>query len=103
MSGQSQIVVVKFPDGRTVKFEAEVAGGEERVALGLKSIDFDQIGQTIETVLSSIQDTMQKLAPRKASVKFGVKLAVESGQLTALIVKGQGEANLEVVFEWGEG
>jgi len=29
-----------------------------------------------------------------------LKVAVESGHLTAVVVKGSGEANLEVTLEW---
>jgi Trypsin-co-occurring domain 1 len=40
--------------------------------------------------------------PDKISVKVGIEVAVESGQLTALIVKGSGKANLEITMEWGK-
>ena len=33
---------------------------------------------------------------------LGIEVAVESGQLTALIVKGSGKANLEITMEWGK-
>jgi hypothetical protein len=29
-----------------------------------------------------------------------MELAIESGQLTAIIVKGSGKANLEITLEW---
>jgi Trypsin-co-occurring domain 1 len=35
-------------------------------------------------------------------VKIGFEVAVESGQLTALIVKGSGKANLEISMEWSK-
>jgi hypothetical protein len=38
--------------------------------------------------------------PKKATVKFGMELAIESGQLTAVIVKGSGKGNLEITLEW---
>lgn len=38
--------------------------------------------------------------PSKARVKFGIDIAVGPGQLTALLVKGGGNATLEVTLEW---
>jgi hypothetical protein len=32
--------------------------------------------------------------------KIGIELAIESGQLTAVIVKGSGKVNLEIMLEW---
>ncbi len=43
---------------------------------------------------------IQKVKPKKATLKFGMEIAVESGALTAVIVKGSGKANLEITFEW---
>jgi hypothetical protein len=42
---------------------------------------------------------IQKVKPKKATVKFGMELAIESGQLTAAIVKGSGKTNLEITLE----
>jgi Trypsin-co-occurring domain 1 len=47
-----------------------------------------------------LRGTFDRIKPDKASVKFGLKVAVESGHLTAVVVKGSGEANLEVTLEW---
>lgn len=38
---------------------------------------------------------LDEAKPKSPSIKFGVELGYESGQLTALIVKGTGKANLE--------
>ena len=46
--------------------------------------------------------TLQKVKPRAASVEFGLEIGIESGQLTALLVKGTGTANLKITLEWGE-
>ena len=32
----------------------------------------------------------------------GVQVGIESGKLTALLVKGTGNANLKITLEWGE-
>jgi hypothetical protein len=45
---------------------------------------------------------LKKVKPKKASVEFGLEVAVESGKLTTLLVKGTGTANLKIALEWGE-
>jgi Trypsin-co-occurring domain 1 len=43
---------------------------------------------------------IQTVKPKQARVKFGMELAIELGQLTAVIVKGSGTGNLEITLEW---
>ncbi|WP_264308818.1 CU044_2847 family protein [Nodosilinea nodulosa] len=50
--------------------------------------------------MQMIATPIQNARPKKATVKFGMELAIESGQLTAVIVKGSGKANLEITLEW---
>ena len=45
---------------------------------------------------------VQKVAPTKASVEFGIEVAVEPGKVTALWVKGSGKANLKITLEWAD-
>jgi len=33
-------------------------------------------------------------------VEFGLEVALESGQLTAVLVKGSAKANLKITLEW---
>ena len=47
-----------------------------------------------------IATPIQKARPKKTTVKFGMELAIEFGQLTAVIAKGSGKANLEITLEW---
>jgi hypothetical protein len=45
---------------------------------------------------------LEKVKPKKASVEFGLEVAVESGKLTTLLVKGASTANLKITLERGE-
>ncbi len=58
---------------------------------------FESIGE----LAKKFNEVLAKSTPKSASIKFGVELGYESGQLTALIVKGKGKANLEITLEWG--
>jgi hypothetical protein len=70
------------------------------VAFALPS--FKEVTDAIEGIAESVVCTLQKVKPRKACVEFGIEVALESGQLTALLVKGSGTSNLKITLEWGE-
>ena len=45
---------------------------------------------------------LKKAKPKKASVEFGLEIAVEAGKLTALLMESSGTATLKIALEWGE-
>ncbi|MGK7955601.1 MAG: CU044_2847 family protein [Crocosphaera sp.] len=90
-------VPVQLPNGGVVKVEVANTGRED-VAFDVKQ--FQPVADAIEGVVQMIATPIQKVKPKKATVKFGMELAIESGQLTAVIVKGSGKGNLEITLEW---
>ncbi len=97
-SRRSEIVPVKLPSGLTVQVDATVIGSEEDVALKVPGIE--GLCEAIEGLSASIIASLKKVQPRKATVEFGMEVALESGQLTALLVKGSGAASVRVTLEW---
>lgn len=94
---RSETVPVQLPNGSIVKIEVTVIGRED---VSFSEIQFQPIADAIEGVIQMIAAPIQKVKPKKATVKFGMELAIESGALTAVIVKGSGKANLEITLEW---
>jgi hypothetical protein len=94
---QCETIPVQLPNGAIVKVEV-ASTGRENVAFDVKQ--FEPVADAIEGVVQMIAEPIQKAKPKKATVKFGMELAVESGALTAVIVKGAGKANLEITLEW---
>jgi Trypsin-co-occurring domain 1 len=94
---RSETVPVQLPNGAVVKIEVTKTGRED---VGFDTKQFQPIADAIEGVVQMIAAPIQKVKPKKAMVKFGMELAIESGQLTAVIVKGSGKANLEITLEW---
>jgi hypothetical protein len=90
-------VPVALPNGAVVQFEVARTGRED-VAFDLKQ--FQPVAEMIEGVVQMIAVPIQQAKPKKATVKFGMEIAMESGQLTAIVVKGSGKANLEITLEW---
>lgn len=97
IESHSDTVPVQLPNGAVVKVEVSRTGRED---VGFDVKHFQPITDVIEGVVQMITDPIQKVKPKKVSVKFGMEFAVESGQLAAVIVKGSGKANLEIMLEW---
>jgi len=100
MEKRTEIVPVKLNDGSTVNIETTLLGGDEDVSSFLPSLA--EVSKTIEKIASEILEPLKKVKPKKMQVEFGLAIALESGKLTTLWVKGQGTANLKVVLEWFE-
>ena len=94
---RSDTVPVQLPNGAIVQVEVTKTGRED---VSFDPKQFQPIADAIEGVVQMIADPVQKAKPKKATVKFGMELAIESGQLAAVIVKGSGKANLEITLEW---
>ena len=100
MTTRQALVPVKLANGAEIRVAATVLGGEEDVAF--KLLSFEEITNTIEGIAGSLNAALQKIKPKKASIEFGLEVAVESGKLTTLLVNGSGTATLNITLEWGD-
>lgn len=100
MEEETEIIKAELGNGTIVYVMATVLGGDEEVAFTMPS--FKQVTNAIEGIAESIVTTLRKVKPHKASVEFGLEVAFEAGELTALLVKGSGTSNLKITLEWGE-
>ena len=94
----TSIVAAKLPNGTIIHIETSQVVGEEKVAA--KPLDFMQFVSSIESVVDSLKGALEKVKAKKTTVEFGIEIGAESGNLTALIVKGTGKANLKIALEW---
>lgn len=103
MENPTEIIAVELSDKTVVNIEVTPIG-EQRVSACQQS--FEEVKNTIKSIAIDIAETMRnvqkEINPDKISVKLGLEVAIESGQLTALIVKGASKANLEITMEWGK-
>ncbi|MCC3457475.1 MULTISPECIES: CU044_2847 family protein [unclassified Microcoleus] len=95
---QTVQIPVLLPNGATAKIEIARIGGRQDVGFSVKPLI--EISEAIEGIVQAVAIPIQKVKPQKATIKFGIELAMESGQLAAVIVKGSGKANLEITLEW---
>lgn len=96
---QFESIPVKLASGTTIKIEVSQTGRQDVAAI---SLPFKQVTEALQGIVEELKETLDKVKPDKASVKFGIEMAVESGSLTAMIVKGTGKGNLEITLEWGK-
>lgn len=95
-----EIIKTQLANGAILHIEATTLGGEEDVAFNLPA--FQAVTDAIEGIANAVVTTLRKVQPKKASVEFGLEVALESGQLTTLLIKGTSSSNLKVTLEWGE-
>lgn len=94
---RTEAIPVQLEDGSVIKVEVSRTGRED-VAFDIQP--FKLVTDALEGIVQAIALPIRRVKPQKASVKFGIELAVESGQLTAILVKGASKANLEITLEW---
>ncbi len=99
MEAQTKVISVELSDGSNVRVEATLIGERK---LSIPTRPFKEVTIAIESLSRDIAEVIQKVNPDKASVKFGIEIALESGKLTPVLVKGSSTANLEITLEWSQ-
>jgi Trypsin-co-occurring domain 1 len=100
MDEQYELVDVQLPGGGTVSVRAVSLGGGADVS-ALDQLSLKNVADSIQEIAVTIGSALKKAAAKKASVNFGIEVAVQSGKLTSLLVQGSGTATLNVTLEWG--
>lgn len=98
METRTEVIKAELANGTIVYIQVTALGGEEEVGFTLPS--FKEVTNAIEGIAESLVMTWKKVKPKKASVEFGLEVGLESGQLTALLVKGTGTTNFKITLEW---
>jgi hypothetical protein len=103
MEQLTKIVPVELRPGVVIRVEAtELEPVEQDVAGGVMAKDFQKVADAIREIAGVIDTVWDAVKPKKAVVEFGIEIGIETGGLTALLVKGSGKSNLKVTLEWGE-
>jgi hypothetical protein len=100
MDEQYELIPAQLPGGGSVSVRAVKLGGPEDVG-ALDQLSLKDVAESIQEIAATIGGALQKAAPKKASVTFGIEVAVQAGKLTSLLVQGSGTATLNVTLEWG--
>jgi hypothetical protein len=100
--GRTEIIRAELEGGISISIQATPLGGEELAGTPPGPHAFKEVTDTVEGLAKAMIGTLKKVRPRTATVEFGLQIGIESGKLTALLVKGTGSANLKITLEWGE-
>ena len=101
-NNQDKIISMAMSEDSFIKVRATVLDGGQNVANVSELIQFKEVTDMIEKIADATMETLKKVKPDKASVEFGIEIAIEAGVATALIVKGSGTGNLKITLEWGK-
>jgi hypothetical protein len=97
---ETRLVSVEVAPEKTIQVEARApADPEADVAWG-GTFPFASLTESIEAVTTQLTAALESAKPNRAAVEFGLDVGVESGGLTALLVKGTGSATLTITLEW---
>jgi hypothetical protein len=99
----TRIVSVNLSTGATLGIEVtelSVPDRDTEKAVSAFPIRFADVLAPIEALAHDIGELLQRVSPSQAAVEFGMEIGVEAGQLTALLVKGSGKANLKITLNW---
>lgn len=98
MNSKSKIIPVELNNGKIIHVEATDLGGGQDISVG--SLLFEDAVDAIHEISKSILNKIELMKPKKAIVEFGLEVALESGKLTAVLVKGNSKASIKITFEW---
>jgi len=104
-NSSTKSVPMLLPNGVEIRVEASTPyNPESDVSFSTitDALHLDNIKGAIEGIAQLVTQAIEKVAPTKASVEFAIEVGLESGQLTALWVKGTGTANLKIAMEWSK-
>jgi hypothetical protein len=99
-NSDNEAIKTELPNGAILYVEATLLGGKEKIANKLPS--FGEVTQVLDGITDTLLQSLKRAKPKKASVEFGLEIALESGQVTAMLVKGTGAAHLTLTLEWDE-
>lgn len=101
MNLPTKIIPVELADGTVIKVEA-TPFGEQKVSF--HSRPFQEFVRSLKTIVTEIANPLKEInqvvQPDKMAITLGIDISIESNQLTALVVKGGGSANLGITMEW---
>lgn len=99
----TRILNVQLANGDIIKAEVSLAGGERDVRSN-NTYAFEDFAKKLDSIIGGIageiKQVLEVTAPKKVGIEFGIEISLESGQLTAMLVKGTGTTSFKVTVEW---
>jgi hypothetical protein len=102
---QTDVVVrrAKVATDQVILVETRSSGDREEDVGARDLLAFEGVEESITTISQRVVAALKSAQPDRASVEFGIDVAVEAGALTGLLAKGSGGATLKVTLSWDGG
>jgi hypothetical protein len=91
--------IIELQGEQAVALRVTDLGGQADV--GAEDFHLDDVADSIKAIADTLGRAIKEAAPKKASVEFGIEIALKSGKLVSLITDAGGKATLKVQLEWG--
>ena len=98
-----EVVEVNLANGHTMLARVHAGDPHERGPrdVGLREqLSFQGVTDALHHIASAMLNTLDHAKLERATVEFGLDLAVKAGKLTGLLVEGNSTATLKVTLEW---
>lgn len=99
-NARTKPITIMLDNSTSIQFETTIPRGEQDISDTKIVMEYEKFSASIEKIASQTIEPLKKLKAKKITLKMGLALGLESGGLTAMIVKGTGNANMEVTIEW---
>lgn len=105
METETEVVKTILPNGsilhiRATSLHENTEDYERKVAYKPQMLSFESVTETLQGIAEAVVSKLQRVKPNKATVELGLEIAIEQGQLTAILVKGAATAHLNITLEW---
>lgn len=88
-------------EGEVAYVEARVLDEEAQIASVPKALS--KALSNVRAISEELLKTLRVLGPKRAELEIGIEFAIESGELTALLVSGSSKSNIKITLEWERG
>lgn len=90
-------IPMELDDGSTLLVEVEQSG---EVQVSVSNFRLDDILDPVQSLSRKMAALAKSISPDEFTAEFGLSFALEAGRLSALLVKGSGEASIKVSLKW---
>lgn len=97
-SRRSIVPVLIDDQGEVAYVEARVLDEETQIASVPKALSKALLN--VRMISQELLNTLIILGPKRAELEIGIEFAIESGELTTLLVSGSSKSNIKITLEW---
>lgn len=88
---------VHLEDGTIIQVES-IRPVRQQVSTSSKSLS--KVMKMVSSLAKEMKSSFELTNSKKTTIEIGMDITLESGELTALIVKGASTANFKITIEW---